>query len=90
MTQSQIQIEASPRRRRARKIRSPLGPFATSCKTFERGRDREIEIVRITPAVAVVRLKGCSEEYACPWTVVYQRGVAAAANFNPDGLKRRR
>lgn len=82
-----------PRRKRARKLKSdpPLGPFDTSAFAFDRG-ERAIEIVRLTPAAIVYRLKGLPDEYTLPHGVAFLKAVGLTADFDTaprDGRIRR-
>lgn len=70
-----------PKRKRAKKIRSELGPFETSCKSFDRG-DRVVEIVRITPAAITYRLRGLTNEYTLPHSTAFQKALSIDAGFD--------
>ena len=69
-------------RPRARKIRVEIGPFATACSTFERGKNRPIELARITPMGLVYRLKGSAGSYAIPHETAFQKAVSLAVNLD--------
>jgi hypothetical protein len=65
----------------AKKIKLFIGPFKTSCTTFERGT-REIEIVKVTPLAIIYRLKGRQEEYTLPHETAFQKAVAIQAGLD--------
>jgi hypothetical protein len=67
------------RRPHARKIKGRLGPFATECAAFDKGRTREIEIVSVTPHGITYRLKGQSAQYTIGHAAAFQRAVSVAA-----------
>lgn len=67
---------------RAKKIRTPLGPYLTSATSFERGKDRDVEIVTITPAAIVYRVKGSAERFLLPHGVAFLRAVSLAAGVS--------
>ncbi len=64
-----------------RKIKGNLGPYQTSCTTFERGQ-RQILIQRVTPAGIIYRLKGIATEYVLPHEIAFTRAVSIAADAN--------
>lgn len=70
------------RRKRARKIKVPLGPYETNYSSFETGKHRLIEIVRITPDAIVYRLKGKSEEFSLPHNVAFAKAIGLKANID--------
>lgn len=70
-----------PKRKRARKIRGELGPFETSVTCFDRG-ERAVEIVRITPAAIVYRLRGLADEFSLPHGAAFLRAVSIRANID--------
>ncbi len=83
--------EPLQRRPRARKLRKPLGPFATGSSTFDAGKDREIEVM-LDPHATLYRLKGQSAVYSLPHGVGYQKALAlkVGANIEPRSGKLKR
>ena len=69
-------------RRRARTIRGELGPFATSALMFDKGRDRPVEIARITPRAIFYRLKGHGEEHCLPHATAALKALSLVADFD--------
>jgi hypothetical protein len=69
------------KRKRAKKIRQPLGPYQTAAVSFDRGT-RAIEIVRINPSGITYRLKGRSEQYTLPHGVAFLKAVSLGAGFD--------
>jgi len=74
--------DLKPKRLHARKIRKPLGPFQTVCTARDKGKDRQIELVKLTPHGLVYRLKGLSNEFTVGHEVCFARAVSIAAGFN--------
>lgn len=72
------------RRPAARKLRKPLGPFQTAATAFEHGRERPIQIVRLTPLGIVYRVMGSAREYVLPHGVAFIKALAIAAGANVD------
>ena len=82
------EVDKSPlpeKRQRARQIKGQLGPFETVKTSFDKGKDRRIEIVRVTPSVITYRLKGMHEEYALPHEVGFSKalGLGVGVNTSP-------
>lgn len=77
------------KRKRARKIRGAIGPFATTHSTFDAG-SREIEISRVTPDAIFYRAKGRSQEYALPHGVGFSRRSASPRGQTPARERARR
>jgi len=70
------------KRKRARKIRTPLGPFETAATTFEKGAHRIIEIVSISPRAIVLRARGLRGDWILPIGVAYTKAVGIGADVD--------
>ena len=84
-------FDAPAKRSRARKIKGMgLGPFETLCHSMDRGHERRIEIVRVTPCLICYRLVGQSKEFSISHSAAFQRAVAQAAGFDPSPRESKR
>lgn len=83
LTGADVRAAAKPKRPRATKIKTAIGPFQTSCSSFNRGQ-RDVEIVRITPHAIFYRHKGLHDEFALPHQVGLDKAMALAAGAKTD------
>jgi len=77
-----LEKEVKPKRLKAKKLQHPAGPFQTSCSSFEKGKMRDIEISKITPAAIVYRFKGMNDEFSLPHGIGMQKAQSLAANID--------
>lgn len=70
------------KRSRPKKLLAPVGPYHTTRTTFERGKQREIVIERVTPAAIVYRLIGLDGEYTLPHDVAFQKALSIFVDFD--------
>jgi hypothetical protein len=90
-TSAPAAVAVAVKRPRARKLTKPIGPYRTTATMFERGKDREVEISRITPHAIFYRIRGFAAEYSLPHAVGCLRAIAlaAGADIEPNGKRRR-
>lgn len=74
------------RKKKAKKMRVELGPYETACSTFERGKERIIEI-RVTPAAIFYRVRGLPDEFMLPHAVARLKAISIKADFDTSARK---
>jgi hypothetical protein len=76
-----------PKRPRAKKMPTALGPYQTACTSFD-GGTRAIEVT-LTALGVYYRLKGRPEEYLLPHEAGFLKAVANKCNVIVDPRKGR-